>query len=252
MERDFDINRDGYSIKCKLYCDSPRDIKSACIYVHGFGGHKDTKAAAYFYETLQAKTKKSAVIVFDLPAHGKDVRKKCTLTECDTYISYVVDYAITALNVEKLYAYATSFGGYLVMKYLHDHNSNPFRKIALRCPAVSMYEIIKNRLVTPENLLLLEKGKDIKAGFDRPLLIDSEYINALKENDIRLWDYMDYADDILIIHGTKDEFIPLEEIKAFAENNIIEQKIIEAADHRFQDLNKMKLAHSMIVDFFIK
>lgn len=251
MERDFDINKNGYSIKCKIYCESLRDLKSACIYVHGFGGHKDTKAAAYFAEALMSKTKKTAVIVFDLPAHGKDVRKKCTLTDCDTYISYVLDYAFSSLNVEKVYAYATSFGGYLVMKYIHDHNNNPFAKIALRCPAVAMYEIIQKRIVTPDNLLLLEKGKDVAAGFDRPLLIDSEYISGLKENDIRLWNYLDYADDILIIHGTKDEFIPVEEIKEFAENNVIEYKIIEAADHRFQDLNKMKLAHSMIVDFII-
>ena len=52
-----------------------------------------------------------------------------------------------------------------------------------------------NRVVTNENKALLEKGKDIMAGFDRKVLINQEFLDSLMASDIRKWEYFDYADD---------------------------------------------------------
>ena len=46
MEKYFDINEAGCSVRCKLYADDPRAVRHAVIYGHGFSGHKDTRAAA--------------------------------------------------------------------------------------------------------------------------------------------------------------------------------------------------------------
>lgn len=245
-----DINEAGNSIKCKLFGESIRDLEHVVVFLHGYGGHKDNKAAEHFAETLLSKTKKTAVLVFDWPCHGTDVKKKLSLEDCDTYLTLVLDYVRKQLGVNDICAYGTSFGGYLTFKYLHDHGENPFRKIALRCPAVAMCDVMYKRVMTEENVANLEKGKDVLTGFDRKVLINKAFLDSLKENDIRNWDYLDYADDILIIHGTKDELIPIEECREFCENNVIEFIAVEDADHRFQDLNKMKLAHSYIIDFF--
>jgi hypothetical protein len=48
MEKLFDINESGYSVRCKLYCSSVNAVKRAVIFGHGFGGHKDNKAAALY------------------------------------------------------------------------------------------------------------------------------------------------------------------------------------------------------------
>lgn len=252
MAKYVDINRPGFSIKCKIYCDSIRDIKEAVIYVHGFGGHKETKAAEHFADTLMSKRKKAAVICFDLPCHGTDVKKKVTLEDCNLYLETVLDYVKNDLHAETIFAYGTSFGGYLLLKYLKDHNENPFKKIALRCPAVPMYETMCQRILTEENLALIEKGKSVEAGFDRMCLVDKEFFDSLKEEDIRKYEYFDYADDILIIQGNKDELIPLSVVKAFAEDNVINFIELDGADHRFQNLDKLKLSHSYIMDFFFK
>ena len=250
MVKYIDINRPGYSVKCKVYCDAFRDVEHVIVFAHGFGGHKDNKAAERFAQAALSKIKKAAVFVFDWPCHGSDVRKKLTLEDCDLYLSMVLDYIRLQMKTEDIYVYGTSFGGYLVLKYIHDHDRNPFRKIALRCPAISMGEVMYNRVMTNENKALLEKGKDVMAGFDRKVLINQEFLDSLMASDIRKWEYFDYADDIIIIHGTKDEVVPFEQSRDFAEENVIEFIAVEDADHRFQDLNKLKLAHSYILDFF--
>lgn len=44
---------------------------------------------------------------------------------------------------------ATSFGAFLVLKYIFE-NGNPYEKTVLRSPAVNMYNVVCNSLITPE------------------------------------------------------------------------------------------------------
>lgn len=250
MVKYLDINNPGYSIKCKIICDNFRETQHVIVFAHGYGGHKDTKAAEHFADAMLSKMKKTALLIFDWPCHGTDVRKKLTLEDCDTYLTMVIDYIKTQMNVDDICLYGTSFGGYMTLKYIHDHGCNPFRKIALRCPAITMGEVMCKRIMTEENKNILAKGKDVLTGFDRKVLIDQAFLDSIMEADIRKYDYIDYADDILILHGTKDEIVPVEASKDFADNNVIEFIAVEGADHRFQDLNKMKLAHSHMIEFY--
>ena len=56
--------------------------------------------------------------------------------------------------------------------------------------------------------------------------------------------------DILILHGTKDEVVPFQAGRAFAENNLIEFIPVENADHRFQNPACMEAATKAILEFF--
>ena len=38
MEKLFDINESGYSVRCKLYCSNVNAVKRVVIFGHGFGG----------------------------------------------------------------------------------------------------------------------------------------------------------------------------------------------------------------------
>ena len=150
---------------------------------------------------------------------------------------------------EQLYAYATSFGGYLILKYLHE-KGDPFVKTALRSPAVDMYGTLMNSIMRSGETEKLKKGKDAAVGFDRKVVITRSFLDELEKQDVRAWDYLDYADDILILHGTKDEIVPFEQSKEFAENNIIEFIPVLNADHRFQDPVLMSLATKYVLEFF--
>ena len=131
MFRYFEINRQGHNIRCKIYFQDLRAAGRAVVFCTGFAGHKDNNAARGFAEKLLSKHKDMAVVVFDWPAHGDDVKKKLTLDDCDTYLGYVIGEIRDRYGIGELYAYATSFGGYLVLKYISE-NGDPFRKIVLR------------------------------------------------------------------------------------------------------------------------
>lgn len=245
----FEIN-DNNNIRCKIYCNDINKINKIVIFCHGFGGHKDNKAAERFAGLITSKEKATAVIVFNWPCHGDDIKKKISLSDCNDYLEAVIRYSKEHFAVERLYAYGTSFGGYLLLKYISEHG-NPFKKIALRCPAIRMYDSMVNRIINEDGFRLLEKGKDALAGFDRKIFIGQKFLDDLKENDITKRDYIDFADDIMIMHGTKDEIIPIEHARDFCEENVIDFIEVENADHRFKDIDLMNKANHTIMEFFI-
>ena len=249
MQKFFEINENGFSIRSKIYFKDLAAVKRVIIFGHGFGGHKDNKAAERFAEKILSKYKNAAVITFDWPCHGDDCRNKLHLEECGTYLRLVIEYARKRFETDELYAYATSFGCYLILKYIHE-NGNPFKKIALRCPAVRMHKTIVSHLMSDDDIEKLAKGKEVLIGFDRKVKISKEFLDELEAADITGYEYFDYADDILIIHGTKDEVVPIDYAREFADNNIIEFIAVDGADHRFMDPKKMDLAIKYILEFF--
>lgn len=249
MEKYFDIKKDKHNIRCKIYCDRSAEIKKAVLYVHGFAGHKDNGAAAKFAERLLTKYKGIALVCFDLPCHGDDVKKKLTLDDCMAYIGAAVSYIKNELHAEELCAYATSFGGYLILKYISE-NGSPFAKIALRCPAVNMAQTITRSIIKNDELEKLRKGKSVLVGFDRKIEIAQPFLTELENCDISRIDFIDFAEDIIIIHGTKDDVVPFDESRDFADSNIIEFVPVENADHRFQNPSHMETATKSILAFF--
>ncbi len=251
MHRYFEINRQGSNIRCKVYYKDKPAAESAVIYGTGFAGHKDNNAANGFAEKLLSKHKNMIVVVFNWPAHGDDVKKKPTLTDCDAYLTQVIDEVKTKFGARRLFAYATSFGGYLVLKYISEHG-NPFEKIALRCPAVDMFDVLTRTIMQGDEYDRIQKGKEILAGFDRKITVTRSFLDEIQANDIRLRDYLDYAESILILHGTADEIVPFDEGRAFAENNLIEFIPVQGANHRFQNPVHMSLANKYVMEFFDK
>lgn len=249
MHRYFEINGKGHNIRCKLYCQEPKLIQRVVIFCHGFGGHKDNGAAEKFSKRLISKYKKFAVITFNWPSHGDDVKKKLKLEDCSDYLELVIDYVREKYTEEEIYCYATSFGGYLTLKYVQEHG-NPFRKIALRCPAVNMYDVLTTAIVSSGELEALQKGQEVPVGFDRKVLVTPAFLEDLKTNDIRKLDFLEYAEEILIMHGTADEIVPFDSAYTFADENLISFIPVEGADHRFHNAEKMEQAVKCILEFY--
>ena len=248
MEKYFSIRAEGVPVRCKIYCSSLKNIETAIIFGHGFGGHKDNKAAERFAMRVLKKNQSAAVITFDWPGHGDDTHNKLSLGKCGDYLRAVTAYAKETLRVKDVFGYATSFGGYLFLRYIAEYE-NPFKRLALRCPAVRMYSVIMGILPEEEHLLL-KKGKSVQTGFDRKVEISTKFLEELQKADITENSYAEYADKILILHGTKDEIVPFEDAKDFAEKRQIEFIAVEGADHRFVDPQKMDMAIAEIIRFF--
>lgn len=249
MFRYFEINAQGNNIRCKMYFAEKGAADKAVIFCTGFAGHKDNNAANKFAEKVLSKHRDVCTVVFNWPAHGDDVKKKITLDDCMTYLDLVIREVRGTYGIGTLYAYATSFGGYLLLKYISEHGS-PFRKIALRCPAVSMYGVLTHTIIGSDELERIMKGKDVQVGFDRKILVTRAFLEELAANDIRTRDYLDWAEDMLILHGTKDEVVPFEDSRKFADDQLIEFIPVEGADHRFQNPVLMSLANKYVMEFF--
>ena len=190
------------------------------------------------------------VISFDLPCHGKDVRQKLSLNDCMNYYSDMLSYIYKVFNPENIYLNATSFGGYLGLKYISE-NPNPFRKIVLRCPAINMYEILNNNILNDESLKALKSGKSILVGFDKKMRLTPDFVSDLKNNDITKYDFSNYSEDIMIFQGTHDELVSFEKVKEFANKNGIEFIDILGADHMFHDPKKMNEFIEYATDFLL-
>ena len=248
MEKYFNVNADGCSISCKLYANDPANVRRAILFGHGFAGHKDNGAAEKLARRVLSKSRDAALITFNWPCHGDDVRKTLRLEDCDRYLGLMISHIEAAFSAPELYGCATSFGGYLFLKYLSEHG-NPFKKLALRCPAVCMYRVITNGIMTEDDIAALERGKPVLVGFDRKIRLDKQFVDSLREADISLRDLTEFMDDIIIIHGTEDEVAPFEDSRVFADNNLIELVPVEGADHRFHDPLKMDIAIKRITAF---
>ena len=245
----FSVNKDGCSIRCKLFYTDLYFIDQVVLYAHGFGGNKENKAAERFASKALSKHKNVGVLAFDWPCHGEDGRKKIDLADCDKYLSLVIEHAKNAVGAHTLFAYATSFGGYLVLKFISEH-MNPFCRIALRSAAVNMFDVMKDDLVSEKEWSVLEKGKDVLVGFDRKIRISKAFMDSLKEADITKRSFVDENSTILTIHGTKDEVVPIEPVRSFAMENHIRFISVENADHRFVDSKRMDEATNAVVQFF--
>lgn len=248
MHRYFEINESGHNIRCKLYYSDLKSIRRVVIFCHGFGGHKDNGAAEKFAERLVSKYKGAAMVTFNWACHGDDVKKKLALSDCFSYLNLVVEHVGQRFATEDLTCYATSFGGYVTLRYLLEWG-NPFRKIVLRCPAVNMLDALSANIMTAENRELLARGKDAMVGFDRKVPVSPAFLEEIRVCDIREKDFLDFAEDILVIHGTADEIIPYEESYRFADNNLMEFVSVEGADHRFRDPKKMETAMKAMFAF---
>ncbi len=249
MQRYFEINANGHNIFCKLYFNKLPEIKKVIVFYYGFAGHKDNGACEKFAAKVLSKTKTTAVLTFDWPCHGTDVKKKVQLQDCMTYFEMVIDYIHSQYRTEEIYAYGTSFGAYVLLKYIHE-KSNPFRKIALRCPAIGMHDLLTGSIMRNGDMEKLQKGKAATVGFDRKVEVTLSFLEELQQSDIRQNDYSDFTDDMLVIHGTKDDVVPYEMVESFCDDNILELIPIEKANHRFQDPKSMELANKYIMDFY--
>ena len=248
MDKYFSVSEDKYNIRCKLYCDDPHAINRLILFGHGFGGHKDNGAAERFARRVLSKNKGTATVTFNWPCHGDDIRKKLRLDDCLAYLRLLVRYLREQYSPVILDACATSFGGYLFLKYIAEEGAS-FRKTALRCPAVDMYSVLTKAIMSEDDLDRIAKGKSVSVGFDRKIEVDPVFLEELRRNDITKIDFLAHADDILIVHGTKDEIIPFADVKAFAEDNLIDFIPVEDADHRFRDPRKMDYAIAKIIEF---
>lgn len=249
MEKYFDIKDKNKTIKCKIYYNNKENVDSVILSCHGFTGSKDNKTAKALADYVLEKYNNIAIMSFDLPGHGDDSIELLDLDICDEYFETVINYLKNKLGIRNIYSQGTSFGGYLTLKYISEHG-NPFNKIALRCPAVNMYDALTDIILTDEEISLLESGKSIGLGDDKKINFNSYFVNQLRNNNILERDYSNYSDDIIVFHGDNDTLIDFNVDRLFCSKNNIKFVPVRGADHGFNKIEDLEKCVRDMSDFY--
>lgn len=249
MERYYTIDTEGYRIHCKLYDDDGSAVEKLVLFGHGFGGHKDNRAAEAFAKGILKKNSSIATVTFNWPCHGDDGRNVLRLNDCGRYLEILLADIRERYGSPELYGYGNSFGAYLFLKFMSERG-DPFVKTAFRSPAVNMYEVLRSAIMTESDRKRIRDGGTVQVGFDRKIGIDGILLDSLREADIMQRDFSSFADSILILHGTEDEIVPFEAAKGFAEKNGIRFIPVEGGDHRLLNPGGMDFAVKMMLEHF--
>lgn len=236
----------GYNIS---YADTNIDNpKYIILAVHGFLGDKNSsciKAVEKLASSLNI-----GLVKFDLPAHGESNAKDTDLTvrNCLSDIDRVVGYIKDKYKNTKIIAFATSFGGYLTLLYNY-YNKNIFDYMILRSPAINMYNVLMENIVTEKMKEdLLNKGY-FDCGFDRKNKIYKNFIMDLDSNNINDLYLNEKMNNTLIIHGTLDDIVPVSDSINFSNLHKCDIKFVDGADHRYKKDGELDKVLKITKDF---
>ena len=81
-------------------------------------------------------------------------------------------------------------------------------------------------IMTEDNREQLARGREVMVGFDRKVPVTNGFLEEIRACDIREKDFLDYAEDLLVIHGTTDEIIPYAESFAFADHGALKTIVV--------------------------
>ena len=212
---------------------SNQQANEIVIGVHGFAGDKESSVLIQLAHELNKKN--IALITFDLPCHGEnDNSKPLSLDECLSSIETIFNYAKTNYPNTPISVFATSFGGYLTLNYLAQHNEK-LHKIILRAPAIRMHDILMDVILPEHNFSKKDLDLTINLGYATQLLVDSKFVLDLK--NLNLDNQPETNNFIYILQGKQDNVVNANDnISFFQKHYPNKHKFIffENADHRFK------------------
>lgn len=229
----FDLKRE-YPIKCKAFIPNDSDVKMFILGVHGFAGDKESSA---LLELAKAVTPNGgAVFCFDFPAHGDSptAESKLTVENCKRDLLAVAKWAENTHPAAEKFVFATSFGGYISL--LAADNLTGY-KLVLRAPAVTMPKVLLEAVL---NLTAnqFKKAGIIECGFERKIRLPYSFYEELVCYDLY---EKNYDNSILVIHGNKDDVVPIDDVVRFCDNRKnTSLVVIDNADHRFKNKGEIK------------
>jgi len=248
-EKLFFNNSEGLKI-CGILAELDKLNKHIIIIVHGHASSKDGRTATDFVNSLN-KLKLNSFRI-DLDGCGESEGKFE-----DQTITSAVDDIISAIKLVKKRGYSkidllgSSFGGLAVMATALKYEG--INRIGLKAP-VSDYptqrlkksgkKYLDDWKKNGYNYYITSKGKKLKINYS--LFLDTKkYVMYDLVHDIKC--------PILIVHGTKDEAVDINDsrkvIKKFKNGKLIE---LDGLDHSLSVNGDTSLANNLLADWFEK
>lgn len=227
-------------IPAKIY--EGENAKRAVLALHGFGGSKESFAIKQLAQRLCGRG--FSVVAIDWLCHGE---RTCDFSELSIE-SCIQDMKAAeewiAKNVSRdLCVFATSFGGYVALLRA-EMGGAPFRRLALRVPAVNMADSLAScaRVTAGEgadNAAILDRAK--REGFFRvrtsaEFRVPFSFYERLAEHSaVRPFSSLASL-PTAVVYAENDELVRREDAERFlALNPAVRAKMIPACGHRMAE-----------------
>lgn len=231
------IKKEIEDINCKIFKPN-KEAEKILIAIHGFGGDCESSVIENVARGLEGLG--IVVFGFDLPCHGKDkMTEELKLSNCLERIEKVVNIVKQKYKEKQISFFATSFGAYLLLKYLEKNKCN-FEKIILRAPAIFMHDIFIEKILVEQGYSFENINNcHVELGYERKMICGQDFLKELKINNLEGF-YCDKHIDI--IQGDKDDIVNVFDNEKYFRDHFKDYKIyyIKGADHRFKNKGEME------------
>ena len=247
MERSFLITGGMLEIPCRIYTPDYGETQRVVLGVHGFCGSKDDSIQSSIAEEMALFN--TATVRFDFPGHGESpmTDEQFTVENC---VGVLLAAAARArrefLRIGEFCIFATGFGAYLTVLALEELTEILGNaRIVLQTPDFRMAEtMLAMKDMTDAQY---RQGGHMVYGFDRKIRIPYSFIQELRSNMV----FNSYSVPMLLIHGEKDEYLPLADVQHFRRiNDQAKLVVIPGAGHRFLGEGEWDMVLDLTRDWF--
>ncbi len=216
-----------------------------CIIFHGFTGQKTGTKFSYVQLSRLLEAKGIATMRMDFLGSGesdltfKDMTFKDELSCARVILEEVLHMPITS----EVYILGHSMGGAIASELAKLYPQD-IKKMCLWAPAFFMKEAVLHMV---KDAPLYKEGIYDYFGFE----LSTKFVEDIKERDFSK-DMDVYKNELLIIHGTKDETVPYYVSENYSKLLHLGYVLhpIEGGSHNFDKLDDIKEVMSLTMNFF--
>lgn len=246
MVRYFSLSQPPLRIPCKIYEPEFGQLKQCILGVHGFGADKDTELLATVSEEMSIFG--AATVCFDLPAHGESPMGSdmLTLDNCIDALLYAAKWTRNRYPDVDFCIFASGFGAYLTLIAIDRIEELVGKvKLVLHTPNLRMSEMLLAITGMSEEQLLEAGHATVKA--PRWLDISFDFYKQVRNyTALTIYDM-----PMLLLHGEKDRFLPIEDMINFRRiNEGCKLVVVPEADHQFRSPGAMDMVVDLTRDWF--
>lgn len=225
-------NKSGKQLLGILHLPKKEGKFPLVIFCHGFGASKSRIKNVKLSRSLAKNDIASFRFDFEGCGDSEGDLKNATLNSETEDLRSAVDFALKQKNIDKskISFIAESFGALVILSYLM-RSKFPAKTLVFWAPALNQKELIKSWYTRKE----IEKWEKQKYIIRKEKIMGIKY---LKENQDK--NYLSLLSEIkipiLIIHGDKDEIVPLSFSRKLTKTyKNIKLKVYPSAEHKFED-----------------
>ena len=245
MEQKIIISRGGMNTPCIVREPDFGEPVRVVLGVHGFGGCMCDDIQESIAEEMEIF--RSVSLRFDFPAHGENDEQALTLSGCVDTLLDVADYAAERYpDLKDLCIFATGFGAYVTLTALQDLIELPFQvKLVIQTPSLRMDQTML-AMKKISRVTLEAMGETIFRS-PRPMNLTYSFYEELAANPAMAT----YPIPFLILHGERDDYIPMADIQQFHDlNERSKLVIVPGTSHRFLEEGAWDMVLDLTRDWF--